>query len=65
MEFMSSPWFFILIVAMAIWDIAWKLPALWKSARRNQMAWFICIGVINTIGLLPIIYLLTNRRKDG
>lgn len=63
MEYLSSPWFFALIVVLAIWDVVWKLLALWRSARRNQMTWFVCIGVLNTIGILPIIYLIISRDK--
>jgi hypothetical protein len=50
--------FIIAIVLLAIWDGVWKLIALWKSARHNQLAWFICLAIFNTAGILPIIYLL-------
>jgi hypothetical protein len=56
-------WFFLIIIIITIWDIVWKLISLWKSARNNQLAWFICLAVFNTMGILPIIYLLTHRRK--
>jgi hypothetical protein len=58
-------WFFIVIIILGIWDAVWKLIALWRSARNNQMAWFICIAVFNTLGILPIIYLLTHRKKEA
>ena len=57
------PWLITGIVVLAIWDSVWKLIALWKSARNNDLAWFICIAVINTIGILPIVYILMNRKK--
>jgi len=28
-----------MIVVLALWDGVWKLIALWKSARNNQLAW--------------------------
>ena len=34
-----------------------KAIGMWKSARNKQLAWFICIAVFNTVGILPIIYL--------
>ena len=34
---------------------------LWHSARNNQNWWFVAILVINTIGLLPLIYMLFFR----
>jgi len=55
----------IFIVAMlAMWDIVWKLIALWKAARNGDLGWFICIAIINTVGILPIIYVLTHRKED-
>ena len=50
--------FVVLIVLLAIWDGVWKLIALWKSARHNQVAWFICLAIFNTVGILPILYIL-------
>jgi len=39
------------VVLLAIWDGVWKLIAMWKSARNNQLAWFICLAIFNTVGL--------------
>ncbi|HEU5396497.1 MAG TPA: DUF5652 family protein [Verrucomicrobiae bacterium] len=47
----------VIAVLVAVWDGVWKLIALWKSARREQLAWFICLAVFNTAGILPILYL--------
>jgi hypothetical protein len=58
---MKSPWLILLIAAIiciSIWDGAWKLVAMWKSARRNQIGWYVCLAIFNTAGILPIIYLL-------
>ena len=45
------------LIALALWDGVWKVIGMWKSARNKQLAWFICIAVFNTVGILPIIYL--------
>ena len=52
-------WFLVIsvIVVLAIWDGVWKLIALWKSARNNQVAWFVCLAIFNTVGVLPILYI--------
>jgi len=50
------------IVFLAIWDGVWKLIAMWKSARHDQLAWFICLAVFNTVGMLPILYILFFQR---
>ena len=53
------------IVIVAIWDGGWKLIALWKSARHNQLAWFICLAIFNTVGILPILYILFFQKKPA
>ncbi|MDD4991972.1 MAG: DUF5652 family protein [Paludibacter sp.] len=53
-------WLFVILI---LWDFTWKVIALWKAARNNQLAWFICIAVFNTIGILPIIYILRDMRN--
>lgn len=57
-------WFIPLIIILIIWEAIWKLIAMWKSARNNHLAWFICIALINTIGILPIVYILLNRKNE-
>lgn len=56
-------WFLPLVIFLGIWEAVWKTIAMWKSARANKMAWFICIAIFNTIGILPIIYILTHKKK--
>lgn len=40
-----------------IWIAVWKLMGMWKAARNKHIVWFIVLGVINTIGILPILYI--------
>ena len=47
----------ILFVGIA-WSLAWKGVALWRAARRNDLWWFIALLVINTLGILEIIYIV-------
>lgn len=70
MEFISEIpsflfWLIPLIIVLSIWESAWKIIAMWRSARNNDIAWFITIAVINTIGILPIIYLLTHKEDKS
>jgi hypothetical protein len=58
-------WLIPLIIIVAIWDTIWKLIAMWKAARNKHLAWFICIFIINTIGILPIIYILMYKEKSN
>jgi len=52
----------IVIVLLTIWDGVWKLIAMWKSARHNQLAWFICLAIFSTVGILPILYILCFQK---
>lgn len=56
-------WLIPVLIIVGIWDVVWKLIGMWRSARNNQVAWFICIAVFNTLGILPIIYILTHRKN--
>ena len=57
-------WLMPIIIILMIWETVWKLIALWKAGRNNHLAWFICIALINTIGILPIVYILIHRKKS-
>lgn len=58
-----APAFIALIVAIALWDAVWKAIAMWFSARRGQLVWYICILIFNTAGILPIVYLLFFKKE--
>ena len=55
--------FIAILVVIAIWDGVWKLIAMWKSGRNDQLAWFICLAIFNTAGILPIIYILLFQKR--
>ena len=52
-----------LIVILGIWSLIWQGIALWYAARHKQQAWFVVLLIVNTLGILPIIYLLVARPK--
>ena len=66
MEFFdfSKPASIALVCILLAWDIVWKGVALWKAARNNHVVWFVCIVILNTVGILPIVYILLNRNKQ-
>ena len=57
-------WLIPLIIILSVWEIVWKIIAMWKSARNNDLFWFILIAVINTVGILPIICILIHKKKN-
>jgi len=54
---MVSPMFLTLLMLILIWSAVWKAIALWKSARNNHLGWFIVFCILNTAGILEIIYI--------
>ena len=49
---------------LAIWELVWKGFALWHAAQNKQRNWFIAILIINTVGILPIVYLKFFQKKS-
>jgi hypothetical protein len=58
-------WLIPVIIIVAAWDTVWKLIAMWKAAQNKHLIWFICIFFFNTIGILPIIYILINKEEPA
>lgn len=54
------PLFLVLVLA---WSLVWKGVALWQSAGLRQKWWFIVLLVVNTLGILEIIYIFFVARK--
>ena len=50
-----------LIIVAALWTVIIKGYALWHAARGGQKGWFIALLVINTLGILEVIYLIWFR----
>lgn len=49
------------LLALVLWDLVWRGMAMWRAGRNNQKYWFIALLLINSAGILPIIYLITNK----
>lgn len=47
----------VLLIVLLVWTAVWKGIALWRAGRNNQLPWFLVIMVLNTAGILEIIYL--------
>ena len=53
----------LVIPLVLIWSMAWKGIALWRAGRNDDLAWFIVLFIVNTVGILPIIYIFAFSRK--
>jgi hypothetical protein len=47
-----------LLIFIAVWTIAIKGYALWHAAKNGQKEWFVALLILNTIGVLELIYLI-------
>jgi len=55
----------LVVVIVMAWSLIWKGLALWQSGGRRERNWFIILLILNTLGILEIIYLffvLPRRR---
>jgi hypothetical protein len=57
-------WMLFGLIVLAVWEAIWKGFGLWYSAKNQQKEWFVCILIFNTLGLLPIIYLLWFKPEE-
>lgn len=53
----QGAWGWLLILLIYLWQLPWKAYALWKSARRKEVIWFILIFLVNTLAILEIFYI--------
>jgi hypothetical protein len=63
MENFVSQNFTLVIILLALWIFPWKGVALWKAARNGSPLWFVILLVINTVGILEILYIFFFSRK--
>lgn len=53
----------LFIILAIIWTLIWKGFALWRAAELRQKYWFVVLLLINTLGILEIIYLFYIARS--
>lgn len=61
-DFISTPLLlagplFGFAMLVLLWSFVWKGLALWHAGRRGDAWWFVILLIINTAGILEIIYL--------
>ncbi len=59
----THPQIAVLVAIVGIWTIIWKGIALWKAARNNSAPWFVALLLLNTVGILEIIYVFFFSKK--
>ena len=56
-------WLLVLCIVLVIREFVRKGIALYKAWQKSDKVRFIFIFIFNTCGILPIIYLLLNKKK--
>ncbi|MBI2414521.1 hypothetical protein HYV31_01585 [candidate division WWE3 bacterium] len=51
----------VVFYSLVFIDLILRGFALWKSARLNEKNWFVAILIVNSLGLLPLGYLIWKR----
>ena len=57
--------FFGGVALLALWSLIWKGFALWHAARNHQKAWFVALLILNTLGILEIVYIFFFRKNKN
>lgn len=45
------------LFVVIVWSLVWKGFALWRAAKRGEKIWFVIFLLVNSVGILEIIYL--------
>lgn len=61
----SHPGLKLAVVLILIWTVVWKGIALWKSAQSGHKAWFVVLFLLNTVGILDIVYIIWFSKRRG
>lgn len=43
-------------------ELVLKGFALWRAAKKGDKVWYVALLVLNTLGILPLIYLLLTKK---
>lgn len=46
-----------------VWSLIWKGMALWQAARHGSKGWFVVLLIVNTLGILDILYIYVFSKK--
>ena len=61
--FFASNGFGWILLPILLWTLFWKGCSLWIAVKRDEKWWFLALLVINTVGILEIIYIFYIAKK--
>lgn len=54
----------LLIALATAWDLGWKAAATFKAVQRRDFKWVPLLVSVNSVGLLPMVYLFFVAKDD-
>lgn len=51
------------VVAVAVWSFIWKAFALYRAGSNRSPGWFATLLLVNTVGILEMLYLFAFGKK--
>jgi len=61
--FAHQLWLAPVIAIFAFWTLTWKGLALYRAGANRNVSWFIVLLVVNTLGILEILYYFVFSTK--
>lgn len=52
-----------IFILLLLWSFVWKGIALWKAGKNGQLVWFLAMFIVNTVGILEILYIGFFQKK--
>lgn len=59
----TEPGPLILLMILVIWSSVWKALALYRAGGNGSPVWFVVLFLVNTLGILEILYLFIWGKK--
>lgn len=53
----------VFLLIIVLWILPWKIYALWTASKKNHKIWFVVLVIVNTFGILEIIYVFGVAKK--
>jgi hypothetical protein len=57
-------YYYLMMSGLLLWSLAWKGLAMWKAAHKDHKIWFGVLLVVNTMGILDILYIYILSDKN-
>ncbi|MEK7635026.1 MAG: DUF5652 family protein [Patescibacteria group bacterium] len=55
----------VFLMILVLWTLVWKGMALWKAAEEKNKVWFVVLLLVNTVGILDILYIYVFSKKKS